>query len=285
MWYRRLFWQLFPAFLLVIALSFVAVMWFGIGWSSDLHQRLLLRDLVARANLVAPQAKALVLAGDSTTLQQYCVERGKRSATRITILAPDGAVLGDSDRDPATMENHKTDSRPEVLAALAGKPGEAIRYSTSVRQKMLYVGVPLTEHGKVVGVVRTSIPITYSDLEARARLIEPEVAALIESGRTADIDALCKARGKEAATRITVIMPDGSVVGDSEEAPARMDNHAKRPEIRAALAGSVGRSFRESGTLSQLMMYVGLPLVKGETSWASCAYRFRLRMVQPSAPR
>lgn len=35
---------------------------------------------------------------------------------RVTYIAPDGTVLGDSDADPATMENHK--SHEEVRAAM-----------------------------------------------------------------------------------------------------------------------------------------------------------------------
>jgi two-component system phosphate regulon sensor histidine kinase PhoR len=42
-----------------------------------------------------------------------------------------------------------------------------------------------------------------------------------------------------------------------------MDNHSTRPEIVAALGGSVGRSARRSATLREEMMYVAVPLYEG----------------------
>jgi two-component system phosphate regulon sensor histidine kinase PhoR len=50
------------------------------------------------------------------------------------------------------------------------------------------------------------------------------------------------------------------VVGDSRETPRLMDNHAKRPEIMAALAGETGKSLRFSKTLMQRMLYVASPI-------------------------
>ncbi len=55
-------------------------------------------------------------------------------------------------------------------------------------------------------------------------------------------------------------MPDGLVVGDSDEEPAKMANHADRPELKQAFQGRRGISSRWSPTLSQQMMYVAVPL-------------------------
>ncbi len=67
-------------------------------------------------------------------------------------------MLADSDSDPLEMESHAT--RPEVLAALEGRPGRAIRYSRTLRQEMMYVAVPVTEDGRLTTVVRTAVPLT-----------------------------------------------------------------------------------------------------------------------------
>jgi two-component system phosphate regulon sensor histidine kinase PhoR len=83
---------------------------------------------------------------------------GKEIDSRITIIAPDGTVLGDSIEDPTTMENHST--RPEVKVALASGLGESTRYSTTVGQQMMYVAVPVTNQGKVLGVARVALPLT-----------------------------------------------------------------------------------------------------------------------------
>jgi len=74
----------------------------------------------------------------------------------------------------------------------------------------------------------------------------------------AEVDAICKEIGKQSATRITVILPSGQVIGDSRETPHQMDNHADRPEIAMALAGNPGQFTRYSNTLRQQMMYVAV---------------------------
>ncbi len=83
---------------------------------------------------------------------------GKEIDSRITIIAPDGTVLGDSIEDPATMENHAT--RPEVIAALASGIGESTRYSTTLKESMMYVAVTVNNQGKLLGIARVALPLT-----------------------------------------------------------------------------------------------------------------------------
>ena len=106
---------------------------------------------------------------------------------------------------------------------------------------------------------------TAVDLKTRALLVEKQIGAHLAPLNSAAVDAICKEIGKHAATRITVILPSGKVVGDSRETPSLMDNHANRPEIATALAGKTGMSRRYSNTLMQKMMYVAVPLQKNQT--------------------
>jgi two-component system phosphate regulon sensor histidine kinase PhoR len=101
---------------------------------------------------------------------------------------------------------------------------------------------------------------TATDLETRARLVETQTRGQFLLGEGARIDEYCKYLGKISATRLTVILPSGQVLADSEEDPARMDNHGDRPEIQEALQGRVGVSTRFSFTLGRDMMYVAVPL-------------------------
>jgi two-component system phosphate regulon sensor histidine kinase PhoR len=101
---------------------------------------------------------------------------------------------------------------------------------------------------------------TAVDLEARARLVTPQVAVALESEDFAGVDRLCKELGTAADARFTVVLPSGVVVGDSVEDPVRMENHASRVEIAAGLAGRVSHSTRYSRTLQQDMMYVAMPI-------------------------
>ena len=76
-------------------------------------------------------------------------------------------------------------------------------------------------------------------LKVQADIVEQLVAGRLSPEHAAEIDALLKDLGRKISTRITVAMPSGLVLGDSQEDPARMDNHAVRPEVKEALAGKI----------------------------------------------
>ncbi|RPI52890.1 MAG: hypothetical protein EHM49_04970, partial [Deltaproteobacteria bacterium] len=103
---------------------------------------------------------------------------------------------------------------------------------------------------------------TASDLQVRARLFETQVLEHLDPLDEKAVDLLCKKIGKSAATRITIILPSGKVVGDSEKDPSKMDNHVDRPEFIDALKGPSGTSIRYSRTLEKDMMYAGIPIKK-----------------------
>ncbi len=109
---------------------------------------------------------------------------------------------------------------------------------------------------------------TRNDLEARAHLVEKQISQYLAPLDQLAVDFICKAIGSSAATRITVILPTGRVIGDTEENPSRMDNHAKRPEIAQALAGSIGTAIRFSATVQQRLMYVAIPVKHNDKSAA-----------------
>jgi two-component system, OmpR family, phosphate regulon sensor histidine kinase PhoR len=80
-------------------------------------------------------------------------------AMRLTAIAADGAVLGDSEADPAKMVNHRTKDRPEVMDALSGKAGSHERKSETLNIPFRYVAVPLKHNGKVAAAVRLAVPV------------------------------------------------------------------------------------------------------------------------------
>lgn len=99
-------------------------------------------------------------------------------------------------------------------------------------------------------------------LEAEARLVADRLEPMLRDGRPAEeIDAVVKHLGRVSGARLTLILPRGKVVADSEEDPARMDDHATRPEIAAAMRDMQPRmSTRTSDTLRTELMYVAVPL-------------------------
>jgi two-component system phosphate regulon sensor histidine kinase PhoR len=100
------------------------------------------------------------------------------------------------------------------------------------------------------------------ELGVRAILIRAALEAVPEDDNAA-IQSLCQRLGTETQTRITIIDAGGDVIADSEEAPEQMDNHATRPEVAEALAGSEGRALRFSYTVDTRMMYLAIPVGEG----------------------
>ena len=79
--------------------------------------------------------------------------------------------------------------------------------------------------------------------------------------RVEDVDAIADTIGDSVQRRVTIIESGGRVLGDSALDGKRllaMDNHANRPEIRAARLnpGTQGVSRRYSGTIRVQMLYV-----------------------------
>ncbi|MGH7741634.1 MAG: ATP-binding protein [Candidatus Eiseniibacteriota bacterium] len=76
-------------------------------------------------------------------------------------------------------------------------------------------------------------------------------------------DALADSLGAELGLRVTLIDGVGRVIGDSQVAGdelARVENHAGRPEVAAALHGSTGGASRRSRTVGRELMYVAVPV-------------------------
>jgi two-component system phosphate regulon sensor histidine kinase PhoR len=98
------------------------------------------------------------LLGQGKNPDELAKALGQEIDSRITIIALDGTVLGDSLENPVTMENHAT--RPEVVDALAKGIGESTRYSTTLKEQMMYVAVTIKNQDTVVGIARVALPLT-----------------------------------------------------------------------------------------------------------------------------
>lgn len=68
--------------------------------------------------------------------------------------------------------------------------------------------------------------------------------------------------GAETGARITLILPDGTVIADSHEDPLRMENRGARPEILDAQNRGAGTATRFSGITGRMTMYHAVPVVR-----------------------
>jgi two-component system phosphate regulon sensor histidine kinase PhoR len=99
------------------------------------------------------------------------------------------------------------------------------------------------------------------------QLLHDDARNLLAGG--ADVGQLAtfvRQTARPNGVRVTLIALDGRVLADSDVPPAelaQMENHAGRPEVKAALATGRGRALRMSTTIDVSLLYVALPVLDG----------------------
>src|SRR5262249_59729216 len=99
--------------------------------------------------------------------------------TRITVIASDGTVLGESSQPSGALQNHA--DRPEIRAALRDGEGHAVRWSATLDRRLLYVATRQERDG-AVRIIRTAVPVsslTEHLLRLRAPLATGLATALL----------------------------------------------------------------------------------------------------------
>jgi two-component system phosphate regulon sensor histidine kinase PhoR len=118
----------------------------------------------SRANLASQTqlARLLVISDRKVTAPQQLAESiGTVIKARVTLVTPNGTVVGDSDVGQARLaqlENHL--QRPEIQEALKNGSGSAVRYSDTLRTSMLYSAMTYGT-GTTDGVIRLAMPLEY----------------------------------------------------------------------------------------------------------------------------
>jgi two-component system phosphate regulon sensor histidine kinase PhoR len=114
-------------------------------------------------------------------------------------------------------------------------------------------------------LVSWSLRQSASERIEQSLVTQARLAAELLSGQRpstgAELDLEADTLGRLAEARVTFIAPDGTVVGDSEvpaQGLASVDNHADRPEVRAAHAHGLGVATRYSDTVDADMLYVAV---------------------------
>jgi two-component system phosphate regulon sensor histidine kinase PhoR len=169
---RKLIWQIFPPLVVVTAIAVALMAW---QFTDVLHESYLEQirtRLFSQCSLIEATLTGEPTWPDADSIQKKCIQLGKASGTRITIITPDGVVVGDSEQQPAKMVNHL--SRPEVAEAIATGTGSSRRQSETLGQEMMYAAIAVKRDGKTVAIVRTSIAVT--SLEGALDRISRKVA-------------------------------------------------------------------------------------------------------------
>jgi two-component system phosphate regulon sensor histidine kinase PhoR len=138
------------------------------------------KQLQAQARILADEVARL----PADELASWTKAANQRSRTRITLIAPGGRVLADSEADAGRMENHA--GRPEIREALQGRPGSSVRHSGTLNHDLLYLAFPVTFQGRGGHVLRLAVPLEQvgeAIVQVRWRIAQVSlIAALLSLG-------------------------------------------------------------------------------------------------------
>ena len=178
---------------------------------------------------------------------------GARLQARVTIIAPDGVVLGESERPSATLANHS--DRPEVQAAWRDGAGHSVRWSDTLDRRLLYSAFRQERDG-ASRIVRIAVPVG-SLAEHLVRLRGPVlmglavasglgllvgVAPLDRDAATHPAARALRRRAREAAPRRPSSAPSGATARSARAQLALMARNVTATlatvRIEARAAGS-----------------------------------------------
>ncbi len=211
-------------------------------------------DLFVRAELVARQAgDAHVAPAESLAgWDALADDLGARAHGRVTLIAADGRVLGDSEVDLArlpSVENHL--SRPEVQQALLTGRGSAARLSDTIHQRLLYAAVPIHAlpngaEGDRPAFARVALPLAIvesAEAELRNALLLATLFALAVALAIALLTAQYSTRSIGHLTSVANAMAQGDF--DARAAIGGADEFGELGRALDQLSGSLSVTVRQ----------------------------------------
>ena len=167
----RLTWRfLLPAVAAVLGTLVTAVPW--LVAMLDQEQ---IETLVARLEGDARHAGTVLPWAEGAPLDGVCAALGEQLGARVTVIGPDGTVLGESSQPSAQLASHA--DRPEIQAALRDGQGHVLRWSETIDRRLLYVAWRQTSEASS-RLIRISVPVS-SVTEHLLRLRAPVLTGLL----------------------------------------------------------------------------------------------------------
>jgi len=172
---KTLFLRIFSGSAAVILLLAVGVMLFAPPLMRKHNIEEKAAALEHMAVLLEPQIVPYLTGSGTGDLGGIVAAFSRQTGTRITVIDLTGRVLADSEKEARDMENHLY--RPEIQAALAGEKRMSIRPSATLKQRMMYMSIPLEASGRIVGALRLSL--FMKDIEALLGVFRGELLKVV----------------------------------------------------------------------------------------------------------
>ena len=158
MFHGSLRWRVAFSYVSLVVLAMVGLNVFLSWYVRETFLSNLRTHLLVETRIVASEAERLWQA--SSTVLPWGDLANRYAAllnTRVTMILPDGVVVGESSQPADLLESHL--GRPEVDHALKGEENIQMRFSTTLGQEMLYSAVPIGYDTQIIGVARLAISL------------------------------------------------------------------------------------------------------------------------------
>ena len=101
------------------------------------------------------------------------------------------------------------------------------------------------------------------NLEALALFSAEQVRDRFDANNLDYLNAVAAKLGARSPARVTLILPDGTVAGESAKSREQMENYSDRPEVKIAIEQRrTGQSIRFSSSVRKVMLYVAVPVYR-----------------------
>jgi len=168
---QGIFKRIFILYGAILLLSVLIMEVFVTGTVRTSHINTLQENLSIQAMLISQD----VPFQSSAPLDSLCRRLKEITRARVTIIAMNGRVIGDSDHDAFSMANHS--DRLEIQQAMLAGSGMAIRQSDTLKYDLLYVAKTIMQGDKPQGFVRLSVPL--QDVDAAVNLLRMRIIIVV----------------------------------------------------------------------------------------------------------
>ncbi|HSB67586.1 MAG TPA: ATP-binding protein [Anaerolineales bacterium] len=229
--FRSIRWRIILPYVGLIVLSLL-----GLGiYLSNFVRQTYLNDLesklAAEARAVGvemtPQLESI---GTSPNLDTQAKAWANVFGARVTIIAPDGTVWGESTENRLQMDNHS--NRQEVILALANGEGSSIRYSQTIGVDMMYTAVAVVNNHQTLGLVRVALPLQAENANITSLQRILIVATVVATVLAMIIAALIAGRISQPVRELTQSAWHLASVSPNEQPiPPRKDEIAQLTQV------------------------------------------------------
>ncbi len=156
----RFFWKLYLAFAVIV---FVAALTIGLFVAGPLGQDRADRleaSLHILSESLEPYAIGVFQRGEAAQIDERLRAVAGSTGARITLIAPSGLVIADSDGGATDLESQL--ARPEVQQALREGVGRAVHADGQSGAEWNHLARILGEEGETIGILRVALPLAGS---------------------------------------------------------------------------------------------------------------------------